>query len=162
MSSKKETAFLIPVNYHSPQWIFCNYLTNPNISRHIFPYRRYSRDGRVRIFLLQRPNRRHVQVSFTTYSFLSLISMLNSFRRWKIAAYWWLVLPRRVDMQLHLKLLILFRWRGENVATAEVEAVISNAIGLKDAVVYGVEVMTLGNNLILITAWWSWSFNSQE
>ncbi|KAL7295312.1 hypothetical protein TKK_0011343 [Trichogramma kaykai] len=33
-----------------------------------------------------------------------------------------------------------FRWRGENVATSEVEAVISNVIGLKDAVVYGVEV----------------------
>ncbi|XP_058790970.1 long-chain fatty acid transport protein 4-like [Phymastichus coffea] len=33
-----------------------------------------------------------------------------------------------------------FRWRGENVATSEVEAVISNAIGLRDAVVYGVEV----------------------
>ncbi|KAJ8672520.1 hypothetical protein QAD02_003779 [Eretmocerus hayati] len=33
-----------------------------------------------------------------------------------------------------------FRWRGENVATSEVEAVISNAIGLKDAVCYGIEV----------------------
>nr|CAD7433867.1 unnamed protein product [Timema monikensis] len=33
-----------------------------------------------------------------------------------------------------------FRWRGENVATSEVEAVISNIFGLKDAVVYGVEV----------------------
>ncbi|XP_054002850.1 long-chain fatty acid transport protein 4 [Hylaeus anthracinus] len=33
-----------------------------------------------------------------------------------------------------------FRWRGENVATCEVEAVISNAIGLKDAAVYGVEI----------------------
>ncbi|XP_008204870.1 long-chain fatty acid transport protein 4 [Nasonia vitripennis] len=33
-----------------------------------------------------------------------------------------------------------FRWRGENVATSEVEAVISNVIGLKDAVVYGIEV----------------------
>ncbi|CAL1533981.1 unnamed protein product [Lymnaea stagnalis] len=33
-----------------------------------------------------------------------------------------------------------FRWRGENVSTNEVEAVISNAIGLMDAVVYGVEV----------------------
>ncbi|KDQ65285.1 Long-chain fatty acid transport protein 1 [Zootermopsis nevadensis] len=33
-----------------------------------------------------------------------------------------------------------FRWRGENVSTAEVEAVISNVAGLKDAVVYGVEV----------------------
>jgi acyl-CoA synthetase (AMP-forming)/AMP-acid ligase II len=35
----------------------------------------------------------------------------------------------------------VFRWRGENVSTAEVEAVISNIAGLKDAVVYGVEVM---------------------
>jgi solute carrier family 27 fatty acid transporter 1/4 len=33
------------------------------------------------------------------------------------------------------------RWRGENVSTAEVEAVISNVAGLKDAVVYGVEVI---------------------
>ncbi|XP_051168610.1 long-chain fatty acid transport protein 4-like [Leptopilina boulardi] len=33
-----------------------------------------------------------------------------------------------------------FRWRGENVSTAEIEAVISNVINLKDAVVYGVEV----------------------
>ncbi|KAK7791656.1 hypothetical protein R5R35_005068 [Gryllus longicercus] len=33
-----------------------------------------------------------------------------------------------------------FRWKGENVSTAEVEAVISNVIDLKDATVYGVEV----------------------
>ncbi|BFZ05567.1 hypothetical protein BsWGS_08606 [Bradybaena similaris] len=33
-----------------------------------------------------------------------------------------------------------FRWRGENVSTNEVEAVISNTIQLQDAVVYGVEV----------------------
>ncbi|XP_045505495.1 long-chain fatty acid transport protein 1 [Colias croceus] len=33
-----------------------------------------------------------------------------------------------------------FRWRGENVSTAEVEGVISNLIGLKDAVVYGVAI----------------------
>ncbi|XP_076455364.1 long-chain fatty acid transport protein 1-like [Babylonia areolata] len=33
-----------------------------------------------------------------------------------------------------------FRWRGENVSTSEVEAIISNNVGLRDAVVYGVEV----------------------
>ncbi|CAB3244952.1 unnamed protein product [Arctia plantaginis] len=33
-----------------------------------------------------------------------------------------------------------FRWRGENVSTAEVEGVISTLIGLKDAVVYGVKI----------------------
>lgn len=33
-----------------------------------------------------------------------------------------------------------FRWRGENVSTNEVEAVISNVCHLSDATVYGVEV----------------------
>jgi acyl-CoA synthetase (AMP-forming)/AMP-acid ligase II len=33
-----------------------------------------------------------------------------------------------------------FRWRGENVSTSEVEAIISNVIELNDAVVYGVEI----------------------
>lgn len=33
-----------------------------------------------------------------------------------------------------------FRWRGENVSTSEVEAVISNIAQLKDCCVYGVEV----------------------
>ena len=33
-----------------------------------------------------------------------------------------------------------FRWKGENVSTSEVEAVISNIVKLNDAVVYGVEV----------------------
>lgn len=33
-----------------------------------------------------------------------------------------------------------FRWRGENVSTTEVEAVISNVLQLNDAVVYGVEI----------------------
>lgn len=36
-----------------------------------------------------------------------------------------------------------FRWRGENVSTTEVEAVISNVAGLKDCCVYGVEVIPL-------------------
>ena len=34
-----------------------------------------------------------------------------------------------------------FRWRGENVSTAEVEATISNMIHLRDAAVYGVQVV---------------------
>lgn len=34
-----------------------------------------------------------------------------------------------------------FRWKGENVATNEVEAAISNIIDLTDCVVYGVEVL---------------------
>lgn len=33
-----------------------------------------------------------------------------------------------------------FRWKGENVSTGEVEAVVSRAAGQKDVVVYGVEV----------------------
>ena len=33
-----------------------------------------------------------------------------------------------------------FRWKGENVASMEVEAVISNITKLADAVVYGVEI----------------------
>ncbi|KAI5641228.1 AMP-binding enzyme domain-containing protein [Phthorimaea operculella] len=33
-----------------------------------------------------------------------------------------------------------FRWRGENVSTAEVEGVISNIVDLKDTVVYGVAI----------------------
>jgi len=33
-----------------------------------------------------------------------------------------------------------FRWKGENVSTSEVEAVVSTACNLRDAVVYGVEI----------------------
>lgn len=33
-----------------------------------------------------------------------------------------------------------FRWRGENVATTEVESTIMKVVGLNDCTVYGVEV----------------------
>ncbi|CAH0557667.1 unnamed protein product [Brassicogethes aeneus] len=33
-----------------------------------------------------------------------------------------------------------FRWKGENVSTSEVEAVLSNIVSYKDVVVYGVEI----------------------
>ena len=33
-----------------------------------------------------------------------------------------------------------FRWRGENVSTAEVEAIVSSILGQRDVVVYGVKV----------------------
>ncbi|ETN57977.1 AMP dependent ligase [Anopheles darlingi] len=36
-----------------------------------------------------------------------------------------------------------FRWKGENVSTSEVEAEVSNAVGYRDTVVYGVEVPNL-------------------
>lgn len=36
-----------------------------------------------------------------------------------------------------------FRWKGENVSTSEVEAVISNIVNYKDVVVYGVEIWGL-------------------
>lgn len=34
-----------------------------------------------------------------------------------------------------------FRWKGENVSTAEVENAIAKAVGLRDLCVYGVEVI---------------------
>jgi len=34
-----------------------------------------------------------------------------------------------------------FRWKGENVSTSEVEAIISNLINYRDCIVYGVEVI---------------------
>lgn len=33
-----------------------------------------------------------------------------------------------------------FRWKGENVSTSEVEAVVSKVVGLSDAVTYGVSI----------------------
>ena len=41
-----------------------------------------------------------------------------------------------------------FRWRGENVATSEVEAIITNVVGLEDCVVYGVDV-SLKNQFLM-------------
>ena len=35
---------------------------------------------------------------------------------------------------------LLFRWKGENVSTSEVEATVSNVLELKDATAYGVEI----------------------
>lgn len=39
-----------------------------------------------------------------------------------------------------------YRWKGENVSTMEVEAVISSCMQLQDAIVYGVEVRRSINN----------------
>ena len=33
-----------------------------------------------------------------------------------------------------------FRWKGENVSTMEVEAIVSQVVGLRDCVVFGVQV----------------------
>ena len=43
------------------------------------------------------------------------------------------------------------RWKGENVSTMEVEATISNVIGLKDATSYGVEIPGTDGNYLLVT-----------
>lgn len=49
-----------------------------------------------------------------------------------------------------------FRWKGENVSTSEVEAVVSNASGYRDTVVYGIEVcmssMMNCRNIVYIVA----------
>lgn len=47
-----------------------------------------------------------------------------------------------------------FRWKGENVSTSEVEAIVSNLINYRDCIVYGVEVimsilLLFSNNLLL-------------
>lgn len=34
---------------------------------------------------------------------------------------------------------LTYRWKGENIATAEVEAAIGTVLGLRDVTVYGVE-----------------------
>ena len=34
----------------------------------------------------------------------------------------------------------MYRWKGENVSTAEVEGIIMQILGLRDVVVYGVSV----------------------
>ena len=44
-----------------------------------------------------------------------------------------------------------FRWRGENVSTAEVEATISNMIHLRDAAVYGVQVVVTITRVLFST-----------
>ena len=49
-----------------------------------------------------------------------------------------------------------FRWRGENVSTSEVEAIISNVVNLNDAVVYGVEVPGLVTVSSIIAHWHIW------
>lgn len=33
-----------------------------------------------------------------------------------------------------------FRWKGENVSTSEIEAIVSNLINYRDCIIYGVEV----------------------
>ena len=43
-----------------------------------------------------------------------------------------------------------FRWKGENVSTTEVEAVLSGLVGLQDAIVYGVEVREIWKLFSLI------------
>ena len=45
----------------------------------------------------------------------------------------------------------VFRWRGENVSTLEVEATISNVLELKDATAYGVEIPNVEGRAGMVT-----------
>ena len=45
----------------------------------------------------------------------------------------------------------VFRWRGENVSTLEVEATISNVLELKDATAYGVEIPNVESRAGMVT-----------
>ena len=38
-----------------------------------------------------------------------------------------------------------FRWKGENVSTLEVEAILHNILEYRDAVVYGVQIPGMDN-----------------
>lgn len=42
-----------------------------------------------------------------------------------------------------------FRWKGENVSTSEVEAIVSNVVNYRDSIVYGVQVRFKKKNLII-------------
>lgn len=48
-------------------------------------------------------------------------------------------------------MLCCYRWKGENVSTAEVEGVVSNTAGYRDCVVYGVEVVIISLLLLLFS-----------
>ncbi len=57
--------------------------------------------------------------------------------------------------------LCMYRWRGENVSTTEVEGVIARILGNASNVVYGVEVRDI---LIIKTIDWSYTidYNAHE
>ena len=54
----------------------------------------------------------------------------------------------------------IFRWKGENVSTMEVEATVSNVIGLKDATSYGVEIPGSDGMCLLIIVLFFWNLES--
>lgn len=59
-----------------------------------------------------------------------------------------IISPNLFIWQYCISILFCFRWKGENVSTSEVEAVISNLINYRDAIVYGVEVRDFNDNKI--------------
>ena len=50
-----------------------------------------------------------------------------------------------------------FRWKGENVSTAEVETCIATVLKLTDVVVYGVECLVTRGVLEWLPLWGLWS-----
>lgn len=55
--------------------------------------------------------------------------------------YFYLIIPNNTKVFINF-LTCSFRWKGENVSTSEVEAIVSNVAEYRDCVVYGVEVNT--------------------
>lgn len=43
-----------------------------------------------------------------------------------------------------------FRWKGENVGTAEVEAIITRILNMMDVVVYGVKIPGIINSTVIL------------
>ena len=72
----------------------------------------------------------------------------NKFRRY----YFGYLILCELNVNYHFLNTNTFRWKGENVSTMEVEATVSNVIGLKDATSYGVEIPGMDGMYLVLFA----------
>ena len=121
----------------------------------LFFIRWYPRDGRIRLPVLSGPDGRHVPVKvgffpgrkfffgkkifFREENFFSTRKFFLKF-----------FLPTDNFVIFHR----VFRWKGENVSSSEVESAVSQSVGLEAVVVFGVEIPGLFFLLVsLFPAW---------